>query len=135
MSEKTRYTSDELQEFKGIIKEKLALARETEEDLFSELADLQGDQSADSFEQSSNNVNRDEKIALLHAQQKFILGLQGALVRIENGTYGICRISGGLIPKSRLQVVPHATTKVLEKDESQGSGHRPIKARSFMSTL
>ena len=59
-----------------------------------------------------------EELALLAArQQKFIKGLEAALVRIENKTYGICRVTGKLIPKERLRLVPHATLSVEAKNQ------------------
>ena len=84
MAEKTRYSDEELEEFRQIINEKMALAKE-------------------------------ELISMAARQQKFIQGLKAALVRIENKTYGIDRITGELIPKERLRAVPHATLSVQSK--------------------
>ena len=99
MAEKTRYTDEELEEFREIINEKLALASPTYKAL----------------EEGSATQSKEELISLAARQQKFIQGLKAALTRIENKTYGIDRITGKLIPKERLRAVPHATLSVESK--------------------
>lgn len=110
MTEKTRYTDEELQEFKALILSKLEKAQ-TE---FEELRSLMLDNADDSptfkvLEEGANTLGKEEASRLCERQRKFIESLKGALVRIENGTYGICRATGKLIPKERLMAVPHAT--------------------------
>ncbi len=115
MSEKTRYTDDELQEFKSLILEKLAKAQRDYEMLRADLTNTGGNDTADTsptfkvLEEGAAVLNKEEAGRLAQRQMKFIQHLQAALVRIENKTYGICRETGKLIPKERLMAVPHAT--------------------------
>ena len=67
------------------------------------------------FEEGSSTLSKEENIKLAERQAKFILHLNNALIRIKNKTYGICRITGKLIPKGRLQLVPHATLSIEAK--------------------
>ena len=103
MAEKTRYTDEELEEFRVIIEEKLALAKRDYDQMMSAL-----------MNKDSNDVD-DTSPTYNARQQKFIQGLKAALVRIQNKTYGIDRITGKLIPKERLKAVPHATLSVESK--------------------
>ena len=103
MAEKTRYSDEELEEFRAIINEKLALARRDTSPTYKIL------------EEGSATQSKEELIQLAARQQKFIQGLEAALVRIENKTYGIDRMTGELIPKERLRAVPHATLSVASK--------------------
>lgn len=115
MSEKTRYTDEELQEFKSLILEKLAKAQRYYEMLRADLTNTGGNDTADTsptfkvLEEGAAVLNKEEAGRLAQRQMKFIQHLQAALVRIENKTYGICRETGKLIPKERLMAVPHAT--------------------------
>lgn len=115
MSEKTRYTDEELQEFKSQILEKLAKAQRDYEMLRADLTNTGGNDTADTsptfkvLEEGAAVLNKEEAGRLAQRQMKFIQHLQAALVRIENKTYGICRETGKLIPKERLMAVPHAT--------------------------
>lgn len=117
MAEKTRYSDDELQEFKEIINEKLKLARRDFTQMMEQLrnADNNGvDDIAPTYktlEEGSAAQSKEEIAQMANRQQKFIAGLEAALVRIENKTYGIDRMTGELIPKERLRVVPHATLR------------------------
>lgn len=109
MTEKTRYTDEELQEFKALILAKLEKAQQEFEELRSYLT---VDTTAPTFkvlEEGANTLGKEEASRLCERQRKFIGHLQAALVRIENGTYGICRQTGKLIPRERLLAVPHAT--------------------------
>lgn len=121
MAEKTRYSDDELQEFKEIINEKLKLARRDFTQMMEQLrnADNNGvDDIAPTYktlEEGSAAQSKEEIAQMANRQQKFIAGLEAALVRIENKTYGIDRMTGELIPKERLRVVPHATLSVASK--------------------
>ena len=122
MAEKTRSSDDELQEFKEIINEKLKLARRDFTQMMEQLrnADNNGvDDIAPTYktlEEGSAAQSKEEIAQMANRQQKFIAGLEAALVRIENKTYGIDRMTGELIPKERLRVVPHATLSVASKN-------------------
>ena len=122
MAEKTRYSDDELQEFKEIINEKLKLARRDFTQMMEQLrnADNNGvDDIAPTYktlEEGSAAQSKEEIAQMANRQQKFIAGREAALVRIENKTYGIDRMTGELIPKERLRVVPHATLSVASKN-------------------
>ncbi len=120
-TEKTRYNDEELEEFKVIIKEKLVLAKRDYEQMMRTLMNQDGNDVDDTsptykiLEEGSATQSKEELIQLAGRQQKFINGLEAALVRIENKTYGIDRITGKLIPKERLRAVPHATLSVESK--------------------
>lgn len=121
MAEKTRYTDDELQEFKKIILDKLALATKEYNQMIVSLRGTDNNGTEDTspsykaIEDDSIALSRDETIRLAQRQQKFIQSLQAALVRIENKTYGVCRETGKLIPAERLRIVPHATLSIEAK--------------------
>ena len=121
MAEKTRYTDEELEEFREIINEKLALAKRDYDQMMSALMNKDSNDVDDTsptykvLEEGSTTQNRQETIMLAQRQQKFIQGLEAALVRIANKTYGIDRMTGELIPKERLRAVPHATLSVESK--------------------
>ena len=68
------------------------------------------------FEEGSSTLSKEENIKLAERQAKFIRNLSGALIRIENKTYGICRVTGKLIAKERLKLVPHATLSMEAKN-------------------
>ena len=117
--EKTRYSDEELQEFKTLILEKIEVAKKSYEQL---MAQLQADESRNSFnmlEEGANTQEQEEASQRAARQQDFIKKLQAALVRIENKTYGVCRVTGKLIPKGRLLAVPHATLSVEGKEIEQ----------------
>ena len=121
MTEKTRYSDAELEEFKQIILEKLAVAQENYNQLMTSLsgADSNGtDDTSPTYkvvEDDAYALTKDETIRLATRQQKFIKSLQAALVRIQNKTYGICRETGKLIPAERLRAVPHTTLSIEAK--------------------
>lgn len=117
MTEKTRYTEEELQEFKTLIQQKLAKAQEEFEQLRETVVNSGNDsndtaRSFNALEEGANTLEKEHAARMAERQLKFIQNLQAALARIENGTYGICRITGKLIPKERLRAVPHATTTI-----------------------
>lgn len=122
MAEKTRYSDVELQEFRKIINDKLALAEHDYNELKRSLMGLDGNDTDDTsptykvLEEGANTLSKEETTRLAARQLKFINELQAALVRIENKTYGICRVTGKLIPAERLRVVPHATLSVEAKE-------------------
>ncbi|MEO0897437.1 MAG: TraR/DksA C4-type zinc finger protein [Bacteroidota bacterium] len=119
MDEKQFYSRNELDEFRVIIQEKLEKARKEYKRLADNLKEI-GQNTSDSynFTEFGNVGTEKEEVELLMARQsKFIFNLEKAMVRIENGSYGKCRISGVLIPKERLRVVPHATTTIEAKKQ------------------
>jgi RNA polymerase-binding protein DksA len=122
MPDKVRYSDQELQEFKDLILEKLEKAKGFYEDLKSTL-NHSNDNSTDdtsptasSLEDGSDALSREENTKLAERQRKFITHLENALIRIENKTYGVCRVTGKLIPKERLRIVPHATLSIEAKN-------------------
>lgn len=124
-TEKTRYSDEELEEFRNIINEKLTLAKRDYDQMMGTLMNKDGNDVDDTsptykvLEEGSATQSKEELIQLASRQQKFIKGLEAALVRIENKTYGIDRITGKLIPKERLRAVPHATLSVESKQNRQ----------------
>lgn len=123
MAEKTRYSDEELQEFKELILKKLENAQVEYELLKDNVINSDGNDTADTsptfkvLEEGASTLSKEEAGHLAQRQMKFIQHLQAALVRIENKTYGICRKTGKLIPKERLLVVPHATLSVEAKEQ------------------
>ena len=122
MAEKTRYNDEELEEFRVIINEKL---KNTREDYAATMRVLMNQDSNDvddtsptykALEEGSSTQTKEELVQMAQRQQKFIQGLEAALVRLKNKTYGIDRITGELIPKERLRAVPHATLSVASKN-------------------
>ncbi len=116
-SEKAFYSRQELQEFEDIINKKLASAREEHQILADNLKESGGG-SADSYnftEFGGDSREKEQNEMLMARQKKFIFDLENALVRIKNGTYGICKVTGKLISKERLRIVPHTTTSIEAK--------------------
>lgn len=117
-----RYSDEDLEEFRQIINERLAKARADYKAVMDQLSNRDGNDVTDTsptykaLEEGSLAQTKEELVAMASRQQKFIKGLEAALVRIENKTYGIDRITGELIPKERLRVVPHATLSVASKN-------------------
>ena len=125
MSEKTRYSDEELDEFRTIINEKLEVAKQEYEALRSSVMNTDGNDTVDTsptfkvLEEGANTLSKEEAGRMAQRQLKFIQNLQAALVRIENGTYGICRETGKLIPAERLRAVPHATLSIEAKQQGK----------------
>lgn len=123
---KVRYTDKELAEFKKLILSKLADSKAELQNLTAMLnhsGDHGTDDTANTFkvlEDGSDSLAKEEAAQLAARQKKFIEQLDAALMRIENKTYGICRITGKLIPKERLRAVPH-TTQTMEAKLKQYS--------------
>lgn len=121
MSEKTRYSDEELQEFKELILAKLEKAQQDYELLKSNVMNSDGNDISDTsptfkvLEEGASTLGKEQAGQLAQRQMKFIQHLQNTLVRIENKTYGICRQTGKLIPKERLRAVPHATLGIDQK--------------------
>ena len=122
MAEKTTYTKNELEEFRKIILAKIESAQDDLEVLRSATANDSDNGTEDTsptfkqFEEGSSTLSKEENIKLAERQAKFIRNLSGALIRIENKTYGICRVTGKLIAKERLKLVPHATLSMEAKN-------------------
>ncbi len=126
-NDKTRYSDSELKEFEALINQKLEKAR-MEYKILKETLNRNNDSGTDSTSGGNTKVLEDgaetaekENLSQLAArQQKYIANLENALVRIKNGTYGICSVTGKLIPKERLIAVPHTTQsiegKLMQKD-------------------
>ena len=125
MAEKTRYSDEELQEFKELILEKLEKARKDYDILKASLSGSDGNDIADTsptfkvLEEGASVHSNEEAGRLAQRQAKFISHLEAALVRVENKTYGICRATGKLIPKERLLAVPHATLSIEAKESEK----------------
>ena len=121
MTEKKRYSDEELEEFKQIILSKLELAKRDYQQMMDTLSNKNGNDVDDTMptykilDEGSMTQTKEELTTMAARQQKFIQALQAALVRIENKTYGICRVTGKLIPKERLRAVPHATLSIEAK--------------------
>jgi DnaK suppressor protein len=112
---RTRYSDKELAEFKELILEKLKEAT-TDYDLLKQTLSNEDNHGTDDtspsfklLEDGSDVMSKEETAQLASRQEKYIVNLKNALVRIENKSYGICRVTGKLIPKERLRSVPHAT--------------------------
>jgi DnaK suppressor protein len=119
--ERARYKESELKEFKDLLLHKLDDARKELTNLQSAIlnANEHGtDDTASTFkvlEDGSDTLAKEEASQLAQRQRKFIEQLENALMRIENKTYGICRVTGKLIPKERLRAVPHTTQSMEAK--------------------
>lgn len=122
MSEKTRYTDEELEEFRQIILEKIEVAQREYDNLRQSLMNTDGNDTTDTsptfkvLEEGAYTLGKEEAARLAERQRVFINHLRAALVRIDNKTYGVCRVTGKLIPKERLRIVPHATLSVEGKE-------------------
>ena len=119
---RTRYSDEELAEFKEIILQKLEKARQDYDLLRATITHTSSNGTDDTsptfkiLEEGAATLSKEESGRLAQRQLKFIQHLEAALVRIENKTYGICRETGKLIPKERLKVVPHAPLCIESKE-------------------
>lgn len=116
-----RFSDKDLQEFKDIIEKKI---KHAEEDLALIESSFKNDSNNGTddtsptfkaFEEGSETMSKEANVQLAIRQEKFIRDLKNALLRIENKTYGICRVTGSLIQKERLKLVPHATLSIEAK--------------------
>lgn len=125
MKETTRYSDADLEEFRVLIEQKLAEAQEHLKLLKGTLSHTDDHGTNDTgrtfnmMEDGSDTLSREEVAQLAVRQEKFIQSLQNALIRIENKTYGICRVTGKKIQKERLLLVPHATLSIEAKNNEQ----------------
>jgi RNA polymerase-binding transcription factor DksA len=121
MANKNAYTNKELNEFKQIIIEKIERAKEDLSLLKSAYANDADNGTEDTsptfkaFEEGSTTLSKEENMKLAMRQEKFINNLKNALIRIQNKSYGVCRVTGKLISKNRLKLVPHATLSIEAK--------------------
>ncbi|MBO5058602.1 MAG: TraR/DksA family transcriptional regulator [Prevotella sp.] len=121
MIDKTRYSDAELEEFRLLINDKLDVAKRDYKQLMAALTNSDGNDVEDTsptykaLEEGSVTQSKEDIMNQAARLQKFIRGLEGALIRIANKTYGIDRLTGELIPKERLRAVPHATLSVQSK--------------------
>ena len=119
---KNRYTDKELERFKKLILQKMDQAKQ-DLDLLKSAYMNDSDNGTDdtsptfkAFEEGSETMSKEANTQLALRQEKFIRDLKNALIRIENKTYGVCRVTGKLIKKKRLMVVPHATLSIEAKN-------------------
>jgi RNA polymerase-binding transcription factor DksA len=119
---KTRYSDAELEEFRALINDKIKKASEQLEMIQSSYKNDSNNGTDDTsptfkaFDEGSEVMSKEANSQLAIRQEKFIRDLKNALVRIENKTYGICRVTGKLINKERLKLVPHATLSIEAKN-------------------
>jgi len=119
---KVRYSDRDLEEFRVLIEQKIEKARQ-DLDLLKSAYMNDGNNGTDdtsptfkAFEEGSETMSKEANTQLAIRQEKFIRDLKNALLRIENKTYGICRVTGKLISKERLKLVPHATLSIEAKN-------------------
>ena len=122
VSKKNRYTDKDLERFKKLILQKIDQAKQ-DLDLLKSSYMNDSDNGTDdtsptfkAFEEGSETMSKEANTQLALRQEKFIRDLKNALIRIENKTYGVCRVTGKLIKKKRLMVVPHATLSIEVKN-------------------
>ncbi len=117
-----RYSDDDLKEFEQLILGKLAQAKDDLDQLKRALSHEDDNSIEDTsptfkmMEDGSETLGREETAQLASRQEKFIQSLENALIRIKNKTYGVCRVTGKLINKERLKLVPHATLSIEAKN-------------------
>ena len=118
---KVRYSDEELQSFRELIQSKIEKAEADLHVLREQFANDEGNGTNDtapvfkSFEEGSETMSKEANAQLAARQEKFLRDLRAAVLRIENKTYGICRVTGKLIEKERLRLVPHATLSMETK--------------------
>lgn len=122
MEDRIRYSDADLQEFKAIIQQKIEKAEKDWALLRESFINDQNNGTDDTsptfkaFEEGAETLSKEQNAILASRQEKFIRDLKHALIRIENKTYGICRVTGKLIDKERLKAVPHATLSIEAKN-------------------
>ena len=122
MENTQRYSDKDLAEFKVLIKDKIEKAKHDLELIKSAYMNDHNNGTEDtsptfkSFDEGSHVMSKEANSQLAIRQEKFIRDLKNALIRIENKSYGICRVTGNLINKKRLEIVPHATLSIEAKN-------------------
>jgi len=125
MDDNNRYSDKDLVEFKELILKKIEYAQEDLaliKSAFKNDSDNGTDDTSPTFkafEEGSETMSKEANVQLAIRQEKFIRDLKNALQRIENKTYGVCRVTGKLIQKERLKLVPHATLSIEAKNMQQ----------------
>jgi len=120
-----RYSDKDLEEFRAVILEKLKSSKEDLALLKSAYMNNSNNGTDDTsptfkaFEEGSETMSKEANVQLAIRQEKFIRDLNNALLRIENKTYGVCRVTGKLIAKQRLLLVPHATLSIEAKNRQK----------------
>lgn len=123
--ERPRYSDEDLAEFKALIEQKIEDAekqlRQIQDSFLNDKNNGTDDTSPTfkAFEEGAETLSKEQNAILAARQDKFIRDLKFALMRIENKTYGICRVTGNLIPKERLLAVPHATLSIEAKNQQR----------------
>lgn len=136
---KNRYSDEELEEFKTLILEKLRKATRDLKMLTEAYTVSNEHDTTDTsptfkiLEEGYQVMSKEENSRLAARQDKFIKALENALIRIENKSYGICRVTGKLISKERLRAVPHATLSIEAKlQQNQNEKRAYVPNRSFL---
>ena len=125
MENRQRYSDSDLQEFKEIILKKIEKAEKDLALIKESFINDQNNGTDDTsptfkvFEEGAEILSKEQNAILAGRQEKFIRDLKHALIRIENKTYGICRVTGKLIDKERLKAVPHATLSIEAKKNAK----------------
>ena len=120
--ERVRYNDADLKEFKDLILSKIEKAERDLSMINESFINDQNNGTDDTsptfkaFEEGAETLSKEQNAILAGRQEKFIRDLKHALIRIENKTYGVCRVTGKLIPKERLLAVPHATLSIEAKN-------------------
>jgi RNA polymerase-binding transcription factor DksA len=123
--DQVRYSDEDLQEFKELIEDKIEKAQKQLELYENAYKNGSANDTEDtaptfkSFDEGSDTLSKEANSQLAIRQEKFIRDLKNALVRIENKTYGVCRVTGELINKERLKLVPHATLSIEAKNKQK----------------
>ena len=114
---KTRYTDEELEEFRVLIEKKLEKAQQELDYYLNQLSDMADNQDSKikGLDDGIGTAESERLSSMAARQQKLIKHLKNALIRIQNKVYGVCRVTGKLIPKERLRAVPHATLSIEAK--------------------
>ncbi len=119
VKEKTRYSDEELEEFKNLIDEKITEAKKQLAFIQKQIDDLSDnpDSKIRGLDDAIGSSENERLYNMASRQQKHIQHLENALIRIKNKVYGICRETGKLISKERLKAVPHATLSINAKQK------------------
>jgi RNA polymerase-binding transcription factor DksA len=120
MAEKTRFSDAELEEFRTLINEKLDQTNEEidyyKDSIVKLTEETEGDHRSFDMEDGSSSMDKERLMQNLERQRKFKINLENAILRVNAKTYGICRVTGKLIQKERLRIVPHATLSMEAKE-------------------
>jgi RNA polymerase-binding transcription factor DksA len=123
LNQAPRYSDEDLEMFRQLISEKLATGQEELNFMKEQLAELSEDSNsssnADLFDDSNTHGDIEMLSRMIVRQQQFVRNLEAALVRVKNKSYGICTVTGNLIDKKRLMLVPHATKSITGKEEEK----------------